>query len=117
MKAIMVEKAELDLNRTEIISSAKGRVLKLFASPGKRLMQQMDMPEASTAITLYNEERLQARIDVPIADVSKLLEGQKVEITCSMLPRRTLVTFALSAPLPTGAARPDLDDRPVIDAV
>lgn len=86
MKAIMVEKAELDLNRTEIISSAKGRVLKLFASPGKRLMQQMDMPEASTAITLYNEERLQARIDVPIADVSKLLEGQKVEITCSMLP-------------------------------
>lgn len=86
MRTIHVEKAELDLNRTEIFSPINGRVLRLFASPGKRLMQKMDAPEASTAVTLYNGEKLQARIDVPLADASKLYEGQKVEITCSILP-------------------------------
>ena len=86
MKAIQVEKAKLDLNRTEIYSPINGRVLKLFTSPGKRLMQNMDAPDASTAVILYKDEKLQARIDVPLADAAKLISGQKVEITCSMLP-------------------------------
>jgi len=86
MKRIQVEQAQLDLNRTQIFSQTEGRVLKLFASPGKRLMQKMDIPEASTAVALYRDGELQARIDVPLPDVSKLFLGQDVEITCSMLP-------------------------------
>ena len=49
-------------------------------------MQNMDAPDASTAVILYKDEKLQARIDVPLADAAKLISGQKVEITCSMLP-------------------------------
>ena len=83
---LQLEKAVLDLNRTQIYSPVAGRILKLFAQPGKRLMQNMDRPDASTVVSLYSENKLQARIDVPLAEVSKLFIGQDVEITCSMLP-------------------------------
>ncbi len=83
---IHLEKANLDLNRTEIFSPVSARILKLFAQPGKRLMRSMDAPDASTVVSLYEEDKLQARIDVPLADASKLVVGQEVEITCSMLP-------------------------------
>ncbi len=86
MKKVMLEKAELDLNRTEIFSPINGRVLRLYAYPGKRLMQKMDSPEASTAVSIYNDENLQARIDVPLADASKLFLEQEVKINCSMFP-------------------------------
>ena len=82
------EKAILDLNRTKIYSPFAGRILKLFAQPGKRLMQNMDRPDASTVVSLYSENKLQARIDVPLAELSKLFIGQDVEISCSMLPER-----------------------------
>jgi len=82
------EKAILDLNRTKIYSPVAGRILKLFAQPGKRLMQNMDRPDASTVVSLYSENKLQARIDVPLAELSKLFIGQDVEISCSMLPER-----------------------------
>jgi HlyD family secretion protein len=83
---IHLEKANLDLNRTVIFSPVSARILKLFAQPGKRLMRSMDAPDASTVVSLYQEDKLQARIDVPLADASKLVVGQEVEITCSMLP-------------------------------
>ena len=82
------EKAILDLNRTKIYSPFAGRILKLFAQPGKRLMQNMDRPDASTVVSLFSEKKLQARIDVPLAELSKLFIGQDVEIICSMLPER-----------------------------
>ena len=86
MKYTLFKKAELDLNRTEIFSPVDGRILNLLASPGNRLMQQMDTPEASTVAIVYKNEKLQARIDVPLAEASKLSIGQKVEISCSLLP-------------------------------
>ncbi len=85
-KRTLVEKALLDLNRTKIFSPMDGRILKLFARPGKRLMQKMDAPESSTAVTIYNDNELQVRIDVPLEEASKLFIGQQVEISCSILP-------------------------------
>ena len=86
IKEIEHTKAKLDFNRTEIFSPINGRILKLFAQPGKRLMQGMDTPDASTVVSLYPENKLQARIDVPLSEASKLFIGQEVEIACSMLP-------------------------------
>ena len=85
-RKILWEKAELDFNRTLIHSPFNGVVLRLLASPGKRLMRQMDAPDSSTAIIIFEANKLQARIDVPLADASKLSLDQKVEIVCSILP-------------------------------
>ena len=35
---------------------------------------------------MKSENKLQARIDVPLSEASKLFIGQEVEIACSMLP-------------------------------
>ena len=83
---ILKNKAQLDLNRTLIYSPMDGVVLKLLASPGKKLMQQMDSPDSSTVLILFEADKLQARIDVPLVDASKLSLEQEVEILCSMLP-------------------------------
>ena len=79
MKYTHLKKAELDLNRTEIFSPIDGRILNLLARPGKRLMQQMDAPESSTVAIVYKNEELQARIDVPLAEASKLSIGQMLK--------------------------------------
>jgi HlyD family secretion protein len=85
---IGVKKAELDLNRTMIVSPADGIVLKLLTSPGRRLMSNMDSPDASSVAVLYEKGNLQARIDVPLADAANVFVGQKVEIISSMLPEK-----------------------------
>ncbi len=85
-----LEKASLDLNRTLITSSFEGSVLRLLTSPGKRLMQKMDSPESSTALILYDPGKLQARIDVPLAEASKIFIGQEVELSSSLLPNMVL---------------------------
>jgi len=85
---IEVKKAELDLNRTVIVSPADGIVLKLLTSPGRRLMGNMDSPDASSVAVLYEKGNLQARIDVPLADAANVFVGQEVEIISSMLPAK-----------------------------
>ena len=85
---IGVKKAELDLNRTVIVSPADGIVLKLLTSPGRRLMGNMDSPDASSVAVLYEKGNLQARIDVPLADAANIFVGQEVEIISSMLPAK-----------------------------
>jgi HlyD family secretion protein len=85
---IGVKKAELDLNRTMIVSPVDGIVLKLLTSPGRRLMSNMDSPDASSVAVLYQRGKLQARIDVPLADAANISVGQEVEIISSMLPEK-----------------------------
>jgi HlyD family secretion protein len=85
---IGVKKAELDLNRTVIVSPADGIVLKLLTSPGRRLMSNMDSPDASSVAVLYEKGNLQARIDVPLADAANVFVDQEVEIISSMLPEK-----------------------------
>ena len=89
-KKVLWEKALLDLNRTLIHSPTDGIVLRLLASPGKRLMRQMDAPDSSTALIIFEADKLQARIDVPLADASELSLNQRVEVFCSILPELKL---------------------------
>lgn len=84
--AIEVEKAKLALSRTVITAPASGRVLRLLAAPGqKKILQDNDM-ESSTVAILYNPEKLQVRVDVPLADAAGLQIGQAAKIRCSLLP-------------------------------
>ncbi len=82
------DEAKLALGRTLVRSPVDGVVLRLLATSGKRLMLNMDHPDASTAAILYEPDKLQARVDVPLADAGKLGVGQRVQVTCSLLPEK-----------------------------
>jgi HlyD family secretion protein len=48
----------------------------------------MDDPESSTIAILYQPDKLQVRVDVPLADAAGLSVGQPAKIRCSLLPDR-----------------------------
>lgn len=84
--AIEVEQAKLRLTRTRIVSPIAGRVLRLHAAPGTKKMLEDNDPESSTIAVLYDPEKIQVRVDVPLADAAGLYVGQAARIRCSLLP-------------------------------
>jgi HlyD family secretion protein len=80
--------AELDLARTRITAPFTGRVLRLLAVPGQKKMAIMDDVDSSTVAVLYDPAKLQARVDVPLADAAGLTIGGPVRIRCNLLPDR-----------------------------
>ena len=84
--AVAVDQAKLTLERTRILAPISGRVLRLSAAPGQKKMLQTDDHESSTIAVLYDPAKLQVRVDVPLADASKLGVGQKAQVRCSLLP-------------------------------
>ena len=81
----------MDLNRTEITSPIDGIVLRLLAKPGSRMMLHMDDMDAAAAAIMFEEGKLQARIDVPLSEAAKINLGQIVEVTSSILPEEVFV--------------------------
>jgi len=85
---VEVDQAQLALSRTRIVSPIDGRVLRLAAAPGQKKMLLMDDPDSSTIAILYQPEKLQVRVDVPLADAAGLSVGQLAKIRCSLLPEK-----------------------------
>ena len=86
--AIEVEQAKLALERTKIFSPVSGRILRLNAAPGQKRMLASDDMESSTIAVIYDPEKLQVRVDVPLADAAGLQVGQAAKIRCSLFPDR-----------------------------
>lgn len=84
--AVEVDQAKLALERTRILSPVDGRVLRLLAAPGQKKRLGMDDPDSSTIAIIYQPEKLQIRVDVPLADAAGLSIGQQAKIRCSLLP-------------------------------
>lgn len=74
--------ARLNLERTTICAPIAGRVLRLVASPGTRVMgmESSGGQSSSTVIEMYDPARLQVRADVRLDDVPMVVPGQPVEI-------------------------------------
>lgn len=83
---VALDQAKLALSRTEVRAPISGRILRLMATPGQKRMLGMDDPESSTIAILYDPEKLQVRVDVPLADASQLQIGQATHIRCNLLP-------------------------------
>ncbi|MEO1857013.1 MAG: efflux RND transporter periplasmic adaptor subunit [Rubritalea sp.] len=81
--------AKLALDRTRITAPHDGIILHLHAAPGKKRMLQMDDPTSSVIVELYDPEKLQARIDVPLTEAAGLGVGQKVEMVSDLLTNKT----------------------------
>ena len=83
------ERAQLNLDRTQIKSPMDGIVLRLHAAPGKKRMLAMDDPLSAVIVELYDPNKLQARIDVPLNEAAALSPGQSVELISELLPDQT----------------------------
>lgn len=83
--------AKLDLSRCEIKSPIKGRVLRLFTSPGSRLNTTGEgaSKDIGTAVSLYDPEKVALSMDVPLDQATKMYVGQNARIHCETFPDRT----------------------------
>jgi HlyD family secretion protein len=79
---LLVQAAELRLDRMTIKAPISGRVLALVARPGARVMGLDPGGEqrSSTVVTLYDPGQLQVRADVRLENVSQVRPGQSVRI-------------------------------------
>ncbi|RBP47765.1 RND family efflux transporter MFP subunit [Roseimicrobium gellanilyticum] len=83
---VAVEKQELALARTRITSPVDGVILQLHAAPGQKKLLAMDEHLSATVATLFEKGKLQARVDVPLADARGLTVGQAAIVTSDFLP-------------------------------
>ncbi len=81
--------AKVDLDRTTVASPMDGIVLRRFAAPGmKRMTQGLDI-ESATILSLYDPERLQVRVDVPLSDAGRLFPGMSARVVTAALAGQT----------------------------
>jgi HlyD family secretion protein len=81
-----LQRAQLALDRTTIKAPMDGIVLRLHVAPGKKRMLNMDDPLSATIVELYDPQKLQARIDVPLNEAAQLSVGQPVLLVTDLLP-------------------------------
>lgn len=80
---VSVAEAKLRLDRMTVRAPVEGRVLRLVADPGTRLMVGMGHTgshDGSTVITMYQPLKLQIRVDVRFEDLPQVRIGQPVRI-------------------------------------
>ncbi len=81
--------AALRVERMQIRAPINGIVQRRLKKPGDKVMLGMDDPASAQIVHLYDPEKLQVRVDVPLADASNIFKGQACEVTVEILPDRT----------------------------
>ncbi len=79
---LQLQKANLELERNTIRSPIDGRILRLVASPGMRVMglETTAGQASSSVVEMYDPQRLQVRAAVRLEDVPLVQPGQLVDI-------------------------------------
>lgn len=81
--------AKLRLERMQVRSPAAGVVMQRLAIPGAKLMLAMDSPHSAHVVHLYDPQRLQVRVDVPLGEAAKVGVGQAARVIVEVLPDTT----------------------------
>ncbi len=79
---LQLRQAELTLERNTIRAPMQGRILRLIAAPGTRVMglDTTAGQNSSTVVEMYDPLLLQVRADVRLEDVPMVIRSQPVEI-------------------------------------
>ncbi len=127
-QSIAVEQAKLLFARMEVRAPVAGVVLTRMIEPGTRLAMggtTEGRAVGTEVMRLYDPAHLQARVDVPLSDASKILVGTHVRIMCEALPNaefegevlrivhranieRNTVQFKVSVREPRAALKPEM---------
>jgi RND family efflux transporter MFP subunit len=83
------DEAALELERMTIRAPISGFVQDRLVAPGDKLVRNMDGEHSAHLLHLYDPDRLQVRVDVPLADAAHIYHGQRCEIVVEVLPDRT----------------------------
>jgi len=89
--AVMQAQAQLDeatlrVDRLTITAPITGAVQERLKGPGDKVMRMMDSSESAHILHLYEPDKLQVRVDVPLADASHMYVGQRCEVIVEVLP-------------------------------
>ena len=82
------DEAALELDRMVIRAPISGFVQRRLKSPGDKVIRMMDDPTSAQVLHLYDRRDLQVRVDVPLADASRVFAGQRCEVVVEVLPGR-----------------------------
>ncbi len=117
---LQVRQAELALERCTVRAPMDGRILRLTASPGSRVMglEAAAGLSSSTVVEMYDPQKLQVRTDVRLEDVPMVAPGQPVEITTAsssqtILGRVLQITSSASIQKNTLEVKVELLDPPL----
>ncbi len=78
---------KLWLERTVIRAPITGLVQRRLKVPGDKIMLLgVNDPHSAQLLHLYDPERLQVRVDVPLADAAGIFVGQRCEVVVDILP-------------------------------
>jgi RND family efflux transporter MFP subunit len=80
------DEARLRLDRMTIRAPISGFVQRRLKAPGDKVMLGMDDPASAQIAVLYDPNRLQVRVDVPLADAAAVFVGQVCEVVVDVLP-------------------------------
>lgn len=86
---VALDEARLRVERLEVRSPIDGVVMRRFVAPGSMLTAVSDNPEAARVAEIYDPEKLQVRVDVPLADAGKVSAGQEARIVVEVMPDHT----------------------------
>ncbi len=82
------DEAALRLRRMEVRSPSAGIVMTRLVEPGSKLILSMDNPRSAQVVRLYDPEKLQVRVDIPLVEAAKVGVGQPAEVIVDVLPNR-----------------------------
>jgi len=77
--------SELALERTRVRSPVGGVIQRMAVAPGQKTIVAADDPESATVALIFQPERLQARIDVPLDKAASVAIGQPVRLRTNFL--------------------------------
>ena len=81
-----LSRCQLAFERHTIRSPVDGVIMTLHVAPGHKRMVHMDNPKSAYIVELFDPEKLQARIDVPLSEAAAISVGQPVEMVCDLIP-------------------------------
>ena len=82
------DEATLERTRMTITAPISGFVQRRLKAPGDKVIRMMDDPMSAHLVHLYDPDRLQVRVDVPLADAAHISVGQACEVVVEVLPDR-----------------------------
>jgi RND family efflux transporter MFP subunit len=86
---IQIHRAQLQLERCQIRSPIDGIVMRVMVAPGSLVSAFNEVGNTAAIMSLYSPENLQVRVDVPIAESSKIQLGMVAEVRLEALGERS----------------------------